>query len=106
MYCRPNFDLVHEFDLPDVMCTIDLEVVIRYFLDDRDPTISEIIKEYPSLVEGIRSHRLYRDGYIVPDQKCFNAFNLIILPQKGVDLHRLTYHVLIDHILKNCVWYK
>jgi len=104
-FYRPSFNMCCILDLSDdcILHRIDLEVIVRYFLDDRDPTIKYIINEYDELVEDVESQRIYgEDGIINLNQACITAFNLNKLPSKGIDLHKMTYNILIDHIVKDC----
>lgn len=102
MYCQTSFNMQIELGLPEIMDSLDLEIVLRYFLDDRDPTIQNILKEYGK--PDLQSQHVYTDdGYITPNVKCFRAFNLNVLPSKGVDLNHLTYDDFITHVFENCV---
>lgn len=104
MYCRPSIVMRIELELPEIIDSLDLEIIIRYFLDDRDPTIQDIIKEYGN--PHVQSQRVRsEDGTIRPNQKCFSAFNLDRLPLKGIDLKYLSYRDFIDHVFENCVTY-
>jgi len=104
MYCRPYLFMRIELNLPEIIDTLDLEIILKYYLDDRDPSIQEILKEYGR--PKIDSLRIYTsDGYIRPIKTFFTAFKFDILAKQGINPNRLTYKEFIQHIFENCITY-